>query len=252
MDAADPEFQSTPSAWRETQPLPAHRRQGGHFNPLPPHGGRRCSRRSQTVLRHFNPLPPHGGRPDRRYCHGKRLCISIHSLRMEGDIRHNFRSSTSTAFQSTPSAWRETRLGLGYRCVDAISIHSLRMEGDAPQILRCSRRSHFNPLPPHGGRPLFELIGGLSEEISIHSLRMEGDPVVCVVSLGTIISIHSLRMEGDRSLFRRTVGKAVISIHSLRMEGDHASISGTTLVRIFQSTPSAWRETQGDGRCNQL
>ena len=171
---------------------------------------------------------------------------------MEGDYHPAQHSRRSGHFNPLPPHGGRPRLGLGYRCVDAISIHSLRMEGDAPQILRCSRRSHFNPLPPHGGRPLFELIGGLSEEISIHSLRMEGDPVVCVVSLGTIISIHSLRMEGDRSLFRRTVGKAVISIHSLRMEGDHASISGTTLVRIFQSTPSAWRETQGDGRCNQL
>ena len=34
--------------------------------------------------------------------------ISIHSLRMEGDLHLNGASELIVAFQSTPSAWRET------------------------------------------------------------------------------------------------------------------------------------------------
>ena len=85
------EFQSTPSAWRETQ----------------------------NHLRH-------------EYT----SCISIHSLRMEGDSKENIVSSPFRKFQSTPSAWRETLL--------------------LPFFL--FSRSHFNPLPPHGGRPVLTSI----------------------------------------------------------------------------------------------
>ena len=82
---------------------------------------------------------------------------------------------------------------------------------------------------------------------------------------GNIISIHSLRMEGDTSSGYAFPGK-YISIHSLRMEGDlppmpipcnsayfnplpphggrHLSKSAAVSARSFQSTPSAWRETQ--------
>ena len=34
-----------------------------------------------------------------------------------------------------------------------------------------------------------------------------------------------------------------ISIHSLRMEGDEISEQKSELDKLFQSTPSAWRET---------
>ena len=57
--------------------------------------------------------------------------ISIHSLRMEGDIQLLCNVLCFNIFQSTPSAWRETglyKLVLIYR---RISIHSLRMEGDS-------------------------------------------------------------------------------------------------------------------------
>ena len=81
--------------------------------------------------------------------------ISIHSLRMEGDIYNFDNVFCVELFQSTPSAWRETWC---YRKVDkgrhgrVISIHSLRMEGD-----RQRQRLY------------------LLHVISIHSLRMEGD-----------------------------------------------------------------------------
>ena len=146
---------------------------------------------------HFNPLPPHGGR-QKRDC-GTRMVF---------------------AFQSTPSAWRETCTFLYPPPPDVISIHSLRMEGDFTL-----------------------LIWNICCIISIHSLRMEGDLVkITNTNQLFIISIHSLRMEGDRfnlvffvffiyfnplpphgGRLVTTVATVIsgnISIHSLRMEGD--------------------------------
>ena len=69
---------------------------------------------------------------------------------------------------------------------------------------------------------MVDLIEKLEAVISIHSLRMEGDPLQDYPCTCGSISIHSLRMEGDK---RR-----------MRQFGCHF---------LFQSTPSAWRETAG-------
>ena len=129
----------------------------------------------------------------------KVICISIHSLRMEGDSGMTFAQICDDLFQSTPSAWRET-----YETYDGIQ---------AAVIFQST---------PSAWRETAEQAKSESSKqtISIHSLRMEGDLYQSDLCRSWGISIHSLRMEGDRSLFRRTVGKAVISIHSLRMEGD--------------------------------
>ena len=78
-------FQSTPSAWRETHYRRRRCRCASNFNPLPPHGGRPSVRKIIFRRCHFNPLPPHGGR----------LCLQATPRPCQ-------------AFQSTPSAWRET------------------------------------------------------------------------------------------------------------------------------------------------
>ena len=125
-----------------------------YFNPLPPHGGRRVSiMLTFTSSHYFNPLPPHGGR------------------RCEPSP-----APTTSTFQSTPSAWRET----------------------ISTMVSTKGFLHFNPLPPHGGRHRFGDMTYDKLSISIHSLRMEGD---CLLQEGMqifhCISIHSLRMEGD-------------------------------------------------------
>ena len=125
-------FQSTPSAWRETpyiwmillqlrnfNPLPPH---GGRplsepwkigradFNPLPPHGGRRDRQFAGCTERHFNPLPPHGGRRTPR-CRQADFATYFNPLPPHGGRRIPVRSRRGLhlSFQSTPSAWRETR-----------------------------------------------------------------------------------------------------------------------------------------------
>ena len=124
------QFQSTPSAWRETNTMREKARNFGisihslrmegdvtipntitsigNFNPLPPHGGRRHYSTALESARDFNPLPPHGGRQP-----------IVRTL------------SQAFTFQSTPSAWRETRTRSSFSFVQL----------------------YFNPLPPHGGRP---------------------------------------------------------------------------------------------------
>ena len=124
-------FQSTPSAWRETEQCPhvsqcrgisihSLRMEGddltagalyGHYAfQSTPSAWRETPAHDLPGLptTHFNPLPPHGGRP--RQCWNQ--------------------SNIESPFQSTPSAWRETAFG----------------QGSALQS------PYFNPLPPHGGR----------------------------------------------------------------------------------------------------
>ncbi len=79
--------------------------------------------------------------------------ISIHSLRMEGDMATSYVPSGTSLFQSTPSAWRETiRLYL-----------TVHMESVFQSTPSAWRETYRKSLPVD------------NIEISIHSLRMEGD-----------------------------------------------------------------------------
>ena len=78
--------------------------------------------------------------------------------------------------------------------------------------------------------------------ISIHSLRMEGDTVPIFEGLRHNISIHSLRMEGDMATSYVPSGTSLFqSTPSAWRETCHSSLDFKACV--FQSTPSAWRET---------
>ena len=56
--------------------------------------------------------------------------ISIHALRVEGDITYSYLYVNTFLFQSTPSVWRATTVAAGGMLKMAISIHALRVEGD--------------------------------------------------------------------------------------------------------------------------
>ena len=127
----------------------------GHFNPLPPCGGRQRYTGGLLAAVDFNPLPPCGGRRD-----------PVHAGLRGG-------------FQSTPSVWRETQLSTSYQPQFNISIHSLRVEGDQLVSFLFPRQQNFNPRPTGGGRRLWSRICKGACRISIHSLRVEGDRQRC-------------------------------------------------------------------------
>ena len=220
VPAASELFQSTPSAWRETPESRQNACRAHDFNPLPPHGGRLHETDRRKAAEHFNPLPPHGGRPNSAVMLVSFDFISIHSLRMEGDLVIPLLS--------------------GF--VIGISIHSLRMEGDARKFFEWWVLNYFNPLPPHGGRQFVKRLIPDLMQISIHSLRMEGD-TLCIITPFLTSYFNPLPPHGGRhvksmryvvlftfqstpSAWRETSQNAAasdaidISIHSLRMEGD--------------------------------
>ena len=168
---------------------------------------------------YFNPLPPHGGRLS--YCAMCTISTYFNPLPPHGGRLHTGVNFVDCfLFQSTPSAWRETSLSESVSISEEISIHSLRMEGDFCQYASGFTLCHFNPLPPHGGRQWRK----------------------CTSVYGCGISIHSLRMEGD--LERRQKRTGVRYFNPLPPHGGRQVICvSVIIVFLFQSTPSAWRET---------
>ena len=60
----------------------------------------------------------------------KPFSISIHTLRVEGDCRLAQMIAALFPFLSTPSVWRVTDKIFRWAMLDQISIHTLRVEGD--------------------------------------------------------------------------------------------------------------------------
>ena len=58
------------------------------------------------------------------------LRISIHALRVEGDITLRGDVQARQRFLSTPSGWRATAQVIVVEAPRVISIHALRVEGD--------------------------------------------------------------------------------------------------------------------------
>ena len=145
-------------------------------------------------------------------------------------------------FQSTPSAWRETCVNPSPVQEVTISIHSLRMEGDKAAMWEPVSVRNFNPLPPHGGRhenTLLELAKRNFNPLPPHG----GRPPMCGMDGGSReISIHSLRMEGDDNIWIYRMLR--IHFNPLPPHGGRPGLSNRrSHLTIFQSTPSAWRET---------
>ena len=104
----DAQFQSTPSAWRETRIVQNSLVPEIHFNPLPPHGGRRENCTGNEMDTTFQSTPSAWRETSRDSAFFMLSAISIHSLRMEGDALLWQLLLIWELFQSTPSAWRET------------------------------------------------------------------------------------------------------------------------------------------------
>ncbi len=185
-------------------------------------------------------------------CHG--CVISIHSLRMEGDVDLSCHPPSFKLFQSTPSAWRETcSIACGGGDATFQSTPSAWRETPS-QLTMTAGVTAFQSTPSAWRETQNPGCSSRRRSISIHSLRMEGDTMTGDIDMQTNISIHSLRMEGDWHRSRgagqnkhfnplpphggrpHSIGSDVpanaISIHSLRMEGDRGSCLGCRIVGI--------------------
>ena len=125
-------FLSTPSGWRATVDTPFIICPVGFLST--PSGWR------ATRIQHISTIT---------------FTISIHALRVEGDI---------SALARTPALM-------------VISIHALRVEGDLISGSQPPPRRYFYPRPPGGGRLLACSRFAVYIAISIHALRVEGDLV---------------------------------------------------------------------------
>ena len=172
----------------------------------------------------------------------KEYYISIHALRVEGDVIYIF------IFVFVPSisihALRvegDPHNMYAIACTHFISIHALRVEGDHPSAKSISKKFYFYPRPPGGGRP-FQLSTGLPQKHFYPRPPGGGRPFciskdICVYNFyprppgggrlshsmfprtAETISIHALRVEGDKiAPFVKHLH--YISIHALRVEGD--------------------------------
>ena len=218
-----------------------------YFNPLPPCGGRLPAGMMAGNASYFNPLPPCGGRPLRRICGADQQRISIHSLRVEGDVRglheplisqisiHSLRVEGDLAMRQgrldgiaisihslrvEGDAWLRDH---GY-LIKRISIHSLRVEGDLLSQGCRGLARNFNPLPPCGGRPNV-IVSDLLDAVfqSTPSVWRE----TCV---GRFVYLHKI-FQSTPSVWRET--EALINAGAVHFR--------------FQSTPSVWRETEDTG-----
>ena len=212
-----------------------------NFYPRPPRGGRPPPSKNGQTGGYFYPRPPRGGRPyedagkivavlflstpsARRATNAaaegiRRIYISIHALREEGDAWSTTRSScgqdfyprpprggrqvvsvrgpADPEFLSTPSARRATNCPQPADAGFDISIHALREEGDSWSRWLRSRDLRFLSTPSARRATSTNGNVNIDGKISIHALREEGDPCRQRCRRLSAISIHALREEGD-------------------------------------------------------
>ena len=101
--------------------------------------------------------------------------ISIHSLRVEGDVTSpSISIPASASFQSTPSVWRETKLETIFNCDPQFqSTPSVWRETFGFRVFSGNQKFQSTPSVwrETKGFGFFDA----TSDISIHSLRVEGD-----------------------------------------------------------------------------
>ncbi len=237
-------FQSTPSAWRETRNVTCYYWQRISFQSTPSAWREtRIYNVDFYILPLFQSTPSAWRETMRTITSPNNKHISINSLLMEVAIMLDCKHTAVFVFQSTPSAWRET---LGSRIsVDRtnISIHSLRMEGDATIAFARDLCLLFQSTPSAWRETDYDHTLYPDSYISIHSLRMEGDQFVLLFRDIRNIHFNPLPPHGGRLL--SAVFMTILSVfQSTPSAWRETVLVEVSLTRIpFQSTPSAWRET---------
>ena len=166
----------------------------------------------------FNPPPPHGGRLSGSTGMTSRPAFQSTPSAWRETLSLLVRPFASL-FQSTPSAWRETIMYFVSKMEKLISIHSLRMEGDHIFESVLCEISNFNPLPPHGGRPYGSRV--IQCPLNFNPLPPHGGRRKTTCGMSTQAAFQSTPSAWrETSTYKHTAEQSGISIHSLRMEGD--------------------------------
>ena len=160
--------------------------------------------------------------------------ISIHALRVEGDVDGGPNQRHNNYFYPRPPGGGRHKYLRRSVCPAGISIHALRVEGDPQTVCdppMCRRRFLSTP---SGWRATAEYARRKrAESISIHALRVEGDQG------------HRRRQQRAAYFYPRPPGGgrllsvrissehvAPISIHALRVEGDSGLIVPKRPVKL--------------------
>ena len=239
---------------------------GVYFYPRPPGGGRQAKKlpsgnwrvflstpsgwRATCFLftacrtsRYFYPRPPGGGRPS-VFLQACSALISIHALRVEGDLPLPAPSAFSPVFLSTPSGWRAT-------CRISISCSAADGFLSTPSGWRATLFEQREVLvlrflsTPSGWRATTPSQMPFSNEKFLST--PSGWRATCPKAPAhphAAISIHALRVEGDCSSRGSQGRRGRISIHALRVEGDKRLYCFGVLKAYFYPRPP------GGGRQN--
>ena len=154
------------------------------------------------------------------------VCVSILSLRAEGDSLSACQCRRIFKFQSSPSGRRETRTGIE---------NLLQLSG-------------FNPLPPGGGRRGHLWNGRDAGTVSILSLRAEGD--VLRTSLPNCACKFQSSPSGRRETLARLSGLCALTFQSSPSGRRETTLPLPCISTCrFQSSPSGRRETVAMVEC---
>ena len=170
--------------------------------------------------RYFYPRPPGGGRLISSILPSRSANISIHALRVEGDLKISRLKVTSSnfyprppgggrqtgaatccavpSFLSTPSGWRATRGAPRRPGAWARHFYPRPPGGGRLTFFAAIHKAHdFYPRPPGGGRRLtYTLCSAAGGFLSTPS-GWRATPIIENAGRTPIISIHALRVEGD-------------------------------------------------------
>ena len=190
------------------------------FYPRPPRGGRLVLAVVVIGNFHFYPRPPRGGRRADKPAHFRRIRISIHALREEGDLCRD---------------QRRQRI--------SISIHALREEGDIIDGECYHDGGNFYPRPPRGGRRWQALYDGATGRfLSTPSARRATSKLVEPLdNPSKFLSTPSARRATQHGRPSFLIGKYFYPRPPRGGRLDIFAIYFASL--IFLSTPSARRAT---------
>ena len=128
----------------------------------------------------------------------RQKAISIHSLRVEGDLQPMQKCGVLHDFNPLPPCGGR-QAEMPKASATFFYFNPLPpCGGRLPAGMMAGNASYFNPLPPCGGRPLRRICGADQQRISIHSLRVEGDAVVLLQFL-----VH-VEFQSTPSVWRET------------------------------------------------